>query len=165
MFTMNRYGRTNSLSYSQSKPQPHSATGRQHRPAMADWPWLVTSLRSPRNRKAAMPIPDQGDRTGEHSTVCRASSSWRQDTQGGQHAFQRRMNQCADPGGQHQQHAQRQPVAPCRSGMGIGLFLAMEGDEDQAEGIEGGQERADQTGPEQASCRWPQASQRISSLL
>ena len=59
---------------------------------------------------------------------------------------QRRGDQRADEGRQHDQRHQRQVVCQTMTGMGLALRLAVEGDEDQPEGIQGGQEGTCQAG-------------------
>ncbi|MNF16288.1 hypothetical protein D3C80_2192470 [compost metagenome] len=48
-----------------------------------------------------------------------------------QYSGQRWGNQRADEGRQHDQHRQRQPMGHAVAGVGLGLLLAMESDEDQ----------------------------------
>ena len=62
-----------------------------------------------------------------------------------QYALQRWHNQCANEGGEYQQHNQRQVMSnplPCVS---VNLFFTVEYDENHTEGIQGGHERTDQT--------------------
>src|SRR3989338_738459 len=66
-----------------------------------------------------------------------------------QHAGQGRADQGADEGREQDQHRQWQPVGDAVAGMGLGLGLAVEGDEDQAGGVERGHEGAEQPGIEQ----------------
>ena len=42
-------------------------------------------------------------------------------------------------------------VGKALSGVSLGLLLAVEGDEDEAEGVEGGEEGTTQTGPQQGA--------------
>ncbi len=66
-----------------------------------------------------------------------------------QHTGQRWSDPGADKGGQHYQCDQRQVMGQSATGMGLGLNLTMEHHEDQAEGIDRGQEGADQAGVQQ----------------
>ena len=67
-----------------------------------------------------------------------------------QYTRQRRVDPGADEGRQHDQHTQWQPVGDTVAGVGFGLRFAVEGDEDQAEGVQRGHERTDQASVQQA---------------
>ncbi|MCY1456643.1 hypothetical protein D9M71_738780 [compost metagenome] len=66
-----------------------------------------------------------------------------------QHTGERRGDQRTDEGGEHQQDHQRQAVGDTVACVGLGLGLAMEDDEDQAEGVDRGQEGTGQARVEQ----------------
>src|SRR5690554_6063099 len=80
-----------------------------------------------------------------------------------QHTGQRWSDPGADKGGQHYQCDQRQVMGQSATGMGLGLNLTMEHHEDQAEGIDRGQEGADQAGVQQGCIRSEEHTSELQS--